>query len=306
MDYALDDIEAFLRVVETGSISAAAARLDRSKSVISKRIGVLEAVFGVSLLHRSTRGVQPTDAGRDFYRRARSALRDLDAATEALAADDRELRGTLRMSAPMSFATLVLGPLLFAFMREHPGLKLELDLDDRFVDVETGGFDLAVRIGHLADSNLIAKRLGVSERVVVASHEYAETHELPADLNELSRHPAIGYTHAAATQLWRFSGDGGETRHVPMECRLVVNNGEAMRDAVLAGLGLAVLPRFIVAGTLADGRLVEVLPDVEPVPDIVHAVYPYHRQPSRKVRALIEYLQRTLGHAIDDGKPGVR
>ncbi|MEQ8799228.1 MAG: LysR family transcriptional regulator [Salinisphaeraceae bacterium] len=294
MAYALDDIEAFLRVVETGSISAAARRLQRTKSVVSKRVSALEAAFGVRLLHRSARGMTATDAGRDFYRRARAALAELEAAGEDLATDEQALRGSLRITAPMSFSTLILGPALFAFLRDHPGLQLDLDLDDRAADIAVGGFDLAIRIGHLRDSNLVARKLGTAERVIVASRDYADTHGLPASLDELPQHPAIGYTHVAATELWRFHGDDGPARHVPMTCRLVVNNGEAMRDAVLAGLGLALLPRFILADALADGRLVAVLPNAKPEHYGIHALYPYQRQPARKVRALVEYLQRTL------------
>lgn len=297
MAYALDDIEAFLRVVETGSISAAARRLQRTKSVVSKRVSALEAAFGVRLLHRSARGVTATDAGRDFYRRARAALAELDAAGEALATDEQALRGSLRIAAPMSFSTLVLGPALFAFLRDHPGLQLDLELDDRAADIAVGGFDLAIRVGHLRDSNLVARHLGTAERVIVASRDYADTHGLPASLDELPQHPAIGYAHVAATELWRFHQDDGPARHVPMTCRLVVNNGEAMRDAVLAGLGLALLPRFIAADALADGRLVTVLPDARPEPYSIHALYPYQRQPARKVRALVEYLQRALNPA---------
>lgn len=296
MRYRLDDILAFIQVIETGSFSAAALRLNLAKSVVSKRVSDLEAALGGRLLHRSTRRVTPTDKGRAFYGRARTLLRELDAAAEEVSDDDEALIGPLRIAAPMSFGTLHLAPLLFAFAARHPRLELALDLDDRMVDLGGGGYDLAVRIGRLPDSALVGRRLAESRRVVCCSPDYAGRAGVPATLDELPHHEGIGYANIPAGQLWQFEPAAGdnEPRGVTMRCRAVANNGEAMRDAALAGLGVALLPLFIAAPALREGRLVAVLPGIRPLSDTIYAVYPPTSHPGRKVRAVIDHLVAAL------------
>lgn len=297
MRYRLDDIATFLQVVDSGSISAAARQLNLSKSVVSKRITDLEAALGGALLQRSTRQVQPTDRGLAFYERGRSILQQLDEAAEEVAESDGDLRGSLRITAPMSFGTLYLGPVLFDFARRHPRLALALDLDDRMVDLVGQGYDLAIRITRPRDSALIARRLAISRRVVCASPDYAAAAGLPRTLAELPQHEAIGFAGTPATWLWQFEpfAAGGPPRSVAMRSRITVNNGEAGRDAAIAGLGLVVLPTFIVADALRDGRLVRVVLEAEPTADIVHALYPQTRHLSRRVRALVDHLGRVCG-----------
>jgi DNA-binding transcriptional LysR family regulator len=291
MQIRLDDILAFLQATETGSISAAAQRMGLSKSVVSKRITDLEVVLKVELLHRSTRGVAPTDKGAAFYQRARSIVQQLDQAAEELI-EDGELCGSLRIAAPMTFGTLYLGPILFAFLNRHPRLELALDLDDRITDLPGEGYDLGIRIGRLHDSALAARKLAVSRRVVCCSPAYAQRAGLPATIEELAGHACLGYTNVSPSQIWQFESvkPGGTPHSLTVRSRIVSNNGESMRDAAIAGLGISILPVFIVAKALANGQLINALPDAYPIADTIHAVYPRNRHLPAKVRAVIDHL----------------
>lgn len=296
MNFGLDQLAAFLQVVESGSVSEAARRLGLAKSVVSKRVADLEAALGVSLLTRSTRGIVATDEGLAFHERAKAVVRELDDAAEEVAGRAGAQCGTLRVTAPTTFGARVVGPVLFAFVARNPRLALALDLDDRVVDLVRDGYDLAVRVGPIVDSALVVKTLGASERVVCAAATYAARAGLPGSLDELARHPTIGYANVRSTQLWRFepARAGGAPRTLTLVSRVVINHGEAMLAAVRAGLGLAVLPRFIADDALASGDVVvaDALP--RPVPDPIVAVYPPGRRRSPKVRAAVDELARAL------------
>ena len=293
MRYRFDDIATFIQVVETGSLTGAATRLNVSKSVVSERITHLEQSLGVELLRRSARRVLPTEKGTAFYDRARVILQQLEEATvEASDTAETELAGSLCLSAPMTFGTMYLGATLLEFAAAHPRLAIGLELDDRFVDLNNKGFDLAVRIGVLDDSSLIARRLASSRRIVCCSPDYARRVGVPANLDELTQHACIGYTLRTARDLWQFESPGakGAPRAVAMRGRITANNGEVMRDAAIAGLGLALLPLFIVADALRAGTLIDALPSEHPVADTIYAVYPKTRHVPRKVRALVDHL----------------
>ena len=300
MQIRLDDILAFVQAMETGSISAAAQRMGLSKSVISKRITDLEVVLKVELLHRSTRGVVPTDRGVAFYQRAHSIMQQLDQAAEELIEQNGELCGSLRIAAPMTFGTTYLGPILFTFMNRHPRLGLALNLDDKFTDLPGEGYDLGVRIGRLHDSSLAARKLAVSRRVVCCSPAYAQRAGLPATIEELAGHACIGYANVSAGHIWQFDSAeaGGMPRSLVVRSRIVTNNGESIRDATIAGLGISILPVFIVTKALASGQLINVLPNACPVADTIYAVYPQNRHLPAKVRAVIDHLV-----AVFEGEP---
>lgn len=299
MDYRLEDIETFLAVVEAGSVSGAALRLNIAKSVASERVAQLEKALGATLLHRSGRGVTPTDRGVEFYQRSRAVLDQLDAAAEAVTEDENELAGLLRIAAPMSFGARWLGPALYPLMHEHRQLSISLDLDDRRVDLLAGGYDLGIRAGALNDSSLVAKRLARSRMIVCASPEYVRRRGLVGSIEELPSHDSIGYSLIPSDQSWQFEGarKGADARVARMNCRLVINNGDAMREAAIAGLGIVMLPSFIAADALRAGTLVPAAPSLKTIPSAVWAVYPHTRHPSRKVRAVIERLKKTF----DDG-----
>lgn len=283
-------------VMETTSVSAAALRLGLSKSVISKRLTDLEKVLGTQLLRRSTRGVIPTDKGHSFYQRAREVMQQLDTAAESAADDHTELVGQVRIAAPMSFGNMYLGPVLFEFASKHPRLNMVIDLDDRRIDIDTGGFDLAIRVTQLKDSAMVARKLALSRRIVVCSPGYAAAHGLPKSLDDLANHRCIGYAHVHSGQLWQFEPKrkSGKVRSVVTRSAMVLNNGEAMRDAAVAGIGMCMIPLFIAAPALRQGKLINALPSERPTTDFIYAIYPKASVQSRKVRMIVDHLRGYL------------
>ncbi|MBS7544500.1 LysR family transcriptional regulator [Ancylobacter oerskovii] len=289
----LDGIAAFVAVAEAGSISEAARRLGLSKSVVSDRLKELERRLGASLIHRSTRRLSLTEDGSAFLERASGALRELDAAAADLAERRSTLAGPLRLSAPVTFSRLHLGPALYPFLARHPQIELTLDLDDRVIDAHSEGHDGVVRHGPLRDSRLVAWRLAPSRRVLVASPDYLARHGSPTSLAELDRHRAIFYTGRGVAD-WRFLTRSGavQLRATPA---LRVNNGELMRDAAEAGLGIALLPLFISGPPLKAGTLQRIEIDAAPEPEFIYIAHPEGRRPTAKLRALADWLRRCFG-----------
>jgi len=289
----LDDITTFVAVAETRSVSGAARRLGIAKSVVSKRIVALERALGATLLKRAPRSVALTDRGGAFYTRARAILGSLDEAAAEVRELQSSLGGLVRIAAPYTFGTMYLGQLLWPFLKAHPLLEVALDLDDKVVDLLGSGYDLGLRIGPLADSSLVARHLVDIPRVLCASPDYLERHGAPTTLEDLSTHACVGYAHLAAGQVWRFRA--GRWEHtVRVQSRFVANNGELMRGAAIAGVGLLMVPEFIVADALAAGSLVRVLPAIAPVGTALVALYPRDRQGSARVRAIVDHLAAAL------------
>jgi len=288
-----EGLRAFVAVAEAGSISEGARRLNLSKSVVSERLVELERGLGAALVHRTTRSLSLTEDGHTLLPRAARILAEVTEAAAELAERRGGLAGPLRLSAPLSFGTLHLGPALYPFLRAHPRLELHLDLNDRFVDVAGGGYDAVIRIGQVADNRLIAKALTTSRRTLVASPTYLADHGRPTSLDDLPRHRAIAYANRGAED-WRFRlGERNTVVHVsPM---LRVNNGDIMRDAAEAGLGLALLPTFLTATAIAEGRLTEVDVGAQAETDIVHIVYSKTRGVQTKIAALSEHLSAVFG-----------
>ncbi|MCO6442169.1 MAG: LysR family transcriptional regulator [Nitrococcus mobilis] len=297
MNFQLVDIEAYLLVVESGSISAAARRSGLAKSILSKRVARLEQNLGTELLRRSARGVTPSDRGEEFYRRARGGLHELEAAAEVVSSREQALRGELRITAPMTFGTLYLGRMLFPFLARHPALSVTLDFDDRILDITRAGYDLAIRITRDPGDTLKARRLAVSRRIVCASPGYIERHGRPQRIEDLPQHRCIGYSNLQSHRLWQFAADAadGVPRSLSVPSTVSFNNGEAMRDAAIAGLGIIVLPLFIVAEALRRGELVALLPNERPLPDPIYAAYPATRYVPTKVRLAIDHLIAACG-----------
>ncbi len=289
-----DDMIAFIRVVESRSFTAAAERLSLSKSVVSRRLTELENRLGTRLLNRTTRSLSLTPAGQTYFERARAILADVEEAEQAVAELGRDPRGLLRVNAPMSFGILHLAPAVADFMRRYPNVELDLELTDRFVDLVEEGWDIAVRIGRLQDSSLIARRLAPSRLVTVASPDYLARMGTPERPEDLTRHECLLYTTPSNPSVWPFRIDG-EVRSVRVQGRMRVNNGDAILEAVRAGLGLAVLPTFMIHGDLRSGRLVTVLEAFEATDFAIHAVWPHHRHLSPKVRAFVDFLAERFG-----------
>lgn len=288
-----DDILTFIRVMESGSITAAAERLNLSKSVISKRISDLEAALGVELFQRSTRRVKPTENGDAFYERMVPLINEINQTAESLSAERiKTLRGQLRITTPMSFGAMYLGPVIAEFARRHPDLELAIDYEDRLVDLVQGGYDIGIRIGHLRDSNLRARTLCECPRVVVCSPSYIEAHGQPKTVAELANHQCIDYAYVHANRLWQFeaAAKGGPPVSVSMRSRIVINNGGALRDMAIAGLGIASLPLFLAADALRQGALLQILRGYRQPPYTISAIYPPTHHVSTKVRTFIDFL----------------
>jgi len=297
MKWRFDDLLTFLDVMETGSITATAARLNLSKSVVSKRITELEAALGIQLFRRSPRKLVASDNAHDFVERVRPLVRDLIEAADRAGERHSAIRGTLRIAAPMTFGTLYLGRMIADFARQYPDLEVAADFDDRMNDLVRGGYDVGIRIGILKDSSLIARKLCTDQRVICCSPDFAAANGLPATLDDLSRFACIDYSNVNTSQLWQFENPDvpAEPISIAMRGRVVANNGEAMRDMAIAGLGLVLLPMFIAADALRSGTLIPVLPEARPLAYRIYAVYPPTRHVSAKVRAFVDHLVRHIG-----------
>ncbi len=285
----LQAIEAFLAVAEHGGFSAAARALGTTKSTVSKRVRLLEERLGVRLLHRTTRKLALTGLGevyRDDCRRLLAELADTEA---MLLAHARNPRGRLRVSAPTSFGILHLGGFLAAFQERYPEIEIDLTLDDRFVDLVGDGYDLAIRIGRLEDSSLKARRLGTAAARCVASPAYLARHGVPGHPRELAAHNCLRYLYRRRPEEWRFER-GGEVVTVRIQGTLAANNGDLLREAARAGLGIARLPAFLVDGELETGRLAGLLEEWGGEEVGIFAVHPAHRQASPALCAFLDAL----------------
>jgi DNA-binding transcriptional LysR family regulator len=294
----------FARVVEEESFTAAAGELGLSKSAVSKQVGRLEDRLGVRLLNRTTRRISLTEAGAAFYERCRRMVAEAEAAEDAVMHLASAPRGLLRINAPMSFGLQHVVPALPLFLDSYPELHVDLVLNDRYVDLVEEGFDMGVRIGRLADSSLIARRLASSRRLVVAAPRYLERQGWPRTPRDLRDHDCLIYAYQAERAgQWRFRGDDLPV-HVEVAGRLRANNGDALREAAVAGLGIALMPTFIAGDDLRAGRLVHLLPGWrEEGEGDVYAVYPASRNLSPKVRVFVDFLAGRFGDPPywDDG-----
>ncbi|MEX1147382.1 MAG: LysR family transcriptional regulator [Sphingomonadales bacterium] len=282
-------MEMFRAVVEEDGFTAAAARCRISKSAVSKAVQELEAGLGVALINRTTRRLSATEAGERYLERCRRILEEVEEADAEASALTLTPSGTLRVNAALTFAIHHLAPLIPAFMERYPDLKVELTLGDRFVDMIEEGVDVAVRIGRLPDSSLIARRVAETRRIVAAAPSYLAAHGTPAHPRDLTGHNCLRYSLLQSGAEWTFS-DNGKPFTVPVSGGLEANNGDAIRAAAVGGLGICTLPDFIIHADLAAGRLVPLLETYESPPLGIHAVFPANRHLSAKVRAFVDFL----------------
>lgn len=292
----LDDMRIFIATVDAHNFTAAANRLALSKQFVSRRVMALEEALGVQLLIRNTRKLAVTELGQEFYERAKRILAEVEDAEQAMSLRQAGPRGLLRVSAPMSFGMAHLSPLVAAFLREHGDVRFEMELSDRTVDVVGEGFDMAIRIGALPDSTLVAQKLVDIRMVACCSPGYLRRRGAPAVPTDLERHACLLYGHGGVVS-WEFVV-GGVTKSIEVHGPLRANNGELVRDAAVTGLGIVRLPDFIVADALRRGQLVPVLEDFLPAATSVHAVYPQHRQSSVTIRAFVAFLREHLGKRL--------
>ena len=283
-------MEVFVRVIETGSFSAAARDLRIGQPTVSKLIAALEDRLQVRLLVRSTRHVRPSDAGQAFYERARRTLAEAAEAESAARGEGAGLEGRLRVSSSVTFARLHLVPRIGAFMEAHPNLSLDLVLDDRYVDLLQENIDVALRAGELSDSSLTARRLATCERHVVASPAYLERMGTPNTPLDLLAHSAIVYTQGLVAEEWRFRRGTAETS-VRIPTRLSLSAAEGVREAVIAGLGVAISSRWMMEPELASGSVVPMLTDWKIPNADLWVLYPSGRLPTAKARAFVNWFE---------------
>ena len=292
----------FVRAATDGSLSAAARHLGMSPAMATKHVNALEARLGVKLFHRSTRRLVLTEAGSQYLEACQRILPEIDEA-EALAASQRvRATGLLRMNLPLSFGSRFVAPLMPEFARRHPEVTVELGLSDAELDLIAGSWDIAIRIGRLADSPLQARRLGDSPMRVCAAPAYLERHGTPRRVADLARHNCLTYTLSAMQGRghWAF-GTHGEVR-VPVAGDLLANNGDALLAAAVRGQGVIYQPDFIVGEALASGELVALELDQPPMAlGGIHVLYPRDRRPPAKVRVMIDYLAETFAGGAAPG-----
>ncbi|MEO0820858.1 MAG: LysR family transcriptional regulator [Pseudomonadota bacterium] len=292
-----EDMRCFIQVVDHGSVTRAAETLSIAPSAVSRRIKELEGRLGVQLLARTTRRMSLTEAGQTFYDRSVRILADVEEAEGEVSDASRALSGILRVAAPLDYGTQHLAPLLNEFAADHPALTVDLDLSDRMADLVGEGFDLALRIGALRDSTLIARRLTQMGMQVVASPDFIVRFGQPATPEDMADWPGLVYSGSERADIWRFTRPNGTEGSLQMQVRMRANNGSVLAEAARMGLGVALQPDFVVRRALDEGGLVSLLEDHR-WPDLsLYAVYPQTRHLSGKARALIDFLSKRLSGA---------
>lgn len=286
----LTEMEAFVQVVDHGGFTDAARKMGLSKSAVSKHVSALEARLAVRLLNRTTRRVSPTEVGLAYYDRARVVLAGAADADNMVTAMQSTPKGSLHLSAPVNFGIHQIAPAVAAFLCAYPEVDVNMELDDRFVELVAESFDLAIRIGTLADSSLIAKKLAEARSVIVASPKYLAEAGTPRGIDDLNDHRLLHYSRLSTGNFWRLRTASGEERQIRVGGRLTVDNGEALMKAAEAGLGIAQVPSFMLGDLVRSGRLVELLADRPSTILGIYAVYPQGRFPQPKLRSFIEFL----------------
>ncbi|MDD9717255.1 LysR family transcriptional regulator [Dinoroseobacter sp. PD6] len=288
----LTEMEAFATVVDQGGFTDAARKMGISKSAVSKHVSSLEARLGARLLNRTTRRVSPTEIGLAYYDRARRVLNDAGEADAMVNAMQSEPNGLLRISVATDFGVKHLSPVLAGFLHQFPEIQINMMLNNRYVELISEGFDLALRVGDLEDSTLRARKLATTSKRMIAAPSYLEKFGHPKRIDDLSDHKLLHYSNQSSGNLWKITAPSGEKRQVRTGGWLTVNDGQSLLNAAKTGLGIAYLPSFLFEDALGRGDVVEVLPDL-PYDDLgIYAVYPPGRFTQPKVRAFIDFLVR--------------
>ncbi len=290
----LDEIETFVAIVDAGTLTEASLRTGLALSAVSRRLRDLERRMGTTLIQRSTRRLSLTGEGHDFFLRCKQVLSDLEEAETSVKDTAGRLTGRIRVAAPLTFSLLHLTPILTDFMQEHADVAVELDLSDRQVNLIDEGFDLAIRIGRLADSSMIAKRLTKVRHVPTASPAFLDRVGRPTAPEDLAELPALTYRSRSDGTQWRFVRPDGSKGSVTVKGVLACNNGDVLSAAAEAGLGVAFEPTFICAEAILEGRLLPLFPDHIWSDNAAYAVFPANRSLPRRVRALIDYVAERL------------
>lgn len=289
----LSSMRIYVAVVDGGSLAAAADKLDISRAMVSKQIQKLEEHLGTRLLNRTTRRLSLTESGREFYERSIQIVSDVEEAEQVAAQMNRTPQGVLRVTIPLSYGQHRLATIIGDYTQAYPKVQLDISLSDRKMDLVEDGFDLAVRIGAMPQSDLIARKIGGVRSVVCASPAYVARHGAPQTPEELQRHACLGYTLTGSGTDWRFETPDGPLV-VPISGPIRADNGDIIRLAALSGAGILFQPHFIVGDDLATGRLVQLLPGWQSAELGVYAVYPSRKHLSAKVRTFVDFLAAAL------------
>ncbi len=295
----LTEMEAFATVVDQGGFTDAAKKMGISKSAVSKHVSSLEARLGARLLNRTTRRVSPTEIGLAYYDRARRVLNDAGEADALVTSMQSAPSGLLRISVATDFGVNHLSPVLGDFLLEFEDITVNMVLNNRYVELISEGFDLAIRIGELEDSTLRARKLTETTRRMIASPEYFKKYGRPNKIDDLNEHKLLHYSNQANSAVWKLTAPSGEKRQVRTAGWLTVNDGQSLLNAAISGLGIAYLPSFLYADALQQGLVEEAIPDLPVETQGIYAVYPPGRFTQPKVRAFIDFLV----HAFADKGP---
>jgi DNA-binding transcriptional LysR family regulator len=290
----LDAMQAFAKVVALGSYAEAGRQLGLTRSAVSKGVMELEQILGARLLDRTTRRVSPTEAGLAYYERCVDILARIDETEQQVSRLHDEPKGVLKVNAPMSFGALYLGSAIADFMAAYRDLRVELSLNDRFIDPIEEGVDVTIRIAALQDSSLIARKLAPARRMLAASPDYIAKYGMPSKPDDLAAHRCLNYGHTTLLQRWQLTKDG-DALNVPIRSVLCSNNGDVLRAAAIAGQGITELPTFLIGPDIKAGRLRVVLADYPPTELGIYALYAPNRYLAAKSRVLIDFLVARFG-----------
>lgn len=292
-------METFVRVVETGNFSAVAREARTTQSAVSKQVQALEAQLGVRLLVRSSRSHSLTEAGQLYYERCRQVLDTLEEARIEVHRAEHEIGGTLRVAAPVAFGRLHIVPRLPAFYDRHPKIKVDLQLDDGFVDLVAAGIDVTFRVGELKDSRLIARRIGTAHRVTLASPAYIEKHGEPQHPDDLLQHNCLVYTGLANINEWAYLDANGKSSVVRVDGNFQSNSSEAIRQAVCEGLGISYSPLWIYGDDIRAGRVKPILMGFRPPHLPLNVVFQPARRPSLKINCFVDFFEQAFNQDPD-------
>lgn len=288
----LTRIRAFIDVVEAHGFSAASRKVGRSKALLSKYVRELEDHLGALLLNRTTRQFSLTETGRTYYRSASEILQEMDNLADQIRESSSSMKGKIKITAPRTFADADIGQCLIDFSAAHPGISLEIILDDRFIDLVDEGFDMGIRITRLQDSGMIARKLAPFSVIPVASPDFVKTHGPISHPNDISKLPCLIDTNNRDHGTWRFREPNGEAINMAVKSRLEVNSPLAIMRAAELGLGIAILPDFVARTPIKEGRLVPLLQEFLTNNSGIYAIYPERRYLPAKVRTLVDYLSQ--------------
>ncbi len=295
----LTEMEAFATVVDQGGFTDAARKMGISKSAVSKHVSSLEARLGARLLNRTTRRVSPTEIGLAYYDRARRVLNDAGEADALVTSMQSAPSGLLRISVATDFGVNHLSPILGEFLQEFPDITVNMVLNNRYAELISEGFDMAIRVGDLDDSTLRARKLSETSKRMVGSPEYFEKYGHPEKIDDLNDHQLLHYSNQSNGAVWKIKAPSGELRQVRTAGWLSVNDGQSLLNAAVSGLGIAYLPNYLYADAMRDGLVEEAIPKLPTETQGIYAVYPPGRFTQPKVRAFIDFL----AHAFADKGP---